>query len=91
MARAARVPVFQVFFMRVLDPPARTIPRQRPTSRARGIQVGTAGYIPHEGGTRGLDPSGCQPSIEGGSVGTPEGRYPDVWLDLGSGIMDPMT
>ena len=25
-----------------------------------------------------------------GGVGTPEGRYPEVRLDLGSGIMDPM-
>ena len=49
----------------------------------------TAGYTPHEGGARGLDPSGCQPSIRE-AVGKPEGRYPEVWLDLGSGIMDPM-
>ena len=30
-------------------------------SRAEGTQVGTAGYTPHEGGARGLDPSGCEP------------------------------
>ena len=81
---------FRCFQCHLLDPPERTVPRQQPTSRARGIQAGTAGYTPHEGGPRGLDPSGWQPSIKGGGVGTPEGRYPEVWLDLGSGIKDPM-
>ena len=34
-----------------------------------GIQVGTAGLTPHEGGARWLDPSGCQPSIRGAVLG----------------------
>ena len=63
MARPARGPVFQVFLCHFVEPPARTVLGQQPTSRAGGIQVGTAGYTPHEGSARGLDPSGCQPSI----------------------------
>ena len=56
---------FSGFFDANFGPPARTVPKQRPTSRAGGIQVGTAGYAPQEGGARGLDPSGCQPPIRG--------------------------
>ena len=69
MARPARGPVFQLFFMPFLDPSARTVPRQRPTSHTEGIQVGNAGYTPQRGGARGLDPLGCQPSIREAVLG----------------------
>ena len=60
---------FGCFLCLFLDPPARTVPRQRPTSRAGEIQVGTARYTMHEGGARGLDPSGCQPAIREAVLG----------------------
>ena len=48
--------------------------------------MGTAGYTPHEGGARGLDPSGCQPSIREAVLGHQRDvtlRY--GWIDgLGS-------
>ena len=63
MAGSARGPLFQVLFMPFVDPPERTVTRQQPTSRTEGIGMGTAGYTPHKGGTRGLDTSGRQPFI----------------------------
>ena len=72
--------------MPFLDPPARTVPGQRPTSRAGGIQVGTAGYTPHEGSARRLDPSVCQPSIREAVLGHRRDvtlRYGWIW-GLGS-------
>ena len=86
MARPARGPVFQVFFMPTLDPLARTVPKQQPPSCAGGIQVGTAGYTPHEGGARGLDPLGCQPPIREAALGHRRDvtlRYGWIW-GLGS-------
>ena len=89
MARPARGPVFQVFFMPILGPPARTVPRQRPTSCAGEIQVGTAGYTQQEGGARGLHPSGYQHSIGEAVLGHRRDvtlRYGWIW-GLGSWIL----
>ena len=44
--------------------------------------MGTAGYTPHEGGARGLDPSGCQPSIREAVLGQRRDvtlRYGWIW------------
>ena len=69
MARPARGPVFQVFFMPIFRTPRKDSTQAATSSRAEGTQVGTAGYTPHEGGARGLDPSGCQPSIREAVLG----------------------
>ena len=48
--------------------------------------MGTAEYTPHEGGARGLDPSGCQPSIRKEALGHRRDvilRYGWIW-GLGS-------
>ena len=48
--------------------------------------MGTAGYTPHEGGTRGLDPSECQTSIREAVLGHRRHitlRYGWIW-GLGS-------
>ena len=77
MARPARVPVLQVFFMPISDPPQGQYP---------GSDLGTAGYTPHEGGARGLDRSGCQPSIREAVLGHRRDvnlRYDWIW-GLGS-------
>ena len=86
MVRPARGPVFHVFFMQFLNPLARTVPRQQPTSRAKGRQVGTAGYTPWEGGARWLDPLGCQSFIRKAVLGHQRDitlRYGWIW-GLGS-------
>ena len=90
MVRPARGPLFQVFFYHFFDPPARTVPRQRPTSRVGGILVDSAGYAPEEGGAGWVGPLGVPTFHKGGSVGTLEGLYTEVWLDLGYELMDPM-
>ena len=44
--------------------------------------MGMAGYTPHEGGPRGLDPSGCQPSIREAVLGHRRDvtlRYGWIW------------
>ena len=48
--------------------------------------MGTVGYTPREGGARGLDPSGCQPSIGEAVLGHRRDvtlRYGRIW-GLGS-------
>ena len=48
--------------------------------------MGTAGYTPHAGSARGLDPSGCQPSISEAVLGHRRDvtlRYGWIW-GLGS-------
>ena len=77
---------FKCLLCQFWTPPTRTAPRQRPTSRARGIQVGTVGYTPHEPGARRSHPSGCQPSIREAVLGHRRDvtlRYGGIW-GLGS-------
>ena len=83
MVRQAGGPVFQLSLCIFCPPPpAKTVPRQRTTSRAEEIQVGTAGHTANEGSARGLDPSACQPSIRDAVLVHQRGvtlRYGWIW------------
>ena len=51
---------------------------------------GYGGIYPAQRRRQGVGPLRVPTLHEGGGVGTPEGHYPEVELDLESGIMDPM-
>ena len=76
--------------MPFFDPPRKDSTQAATYDSRRRNTAGYRGIYPARRRRQGVEPFGAPALHKGGGVGTPEGRYPEVSLDLGSGIMDPM-
>ena len=88
--RAQRGDQFFRFFYAIFGPPRKDSTQAATYELRRRNTGGYGGIYPARRRRQGVGPFGVPALHKGGGVGTPEGRYPEVWLDLGSGIMDPM-